>query len=71
MQEVTQVIDFLGNAFGAKVIDCYEGPDATIMHAEILLGDSVVMCGHRRYGQFLRCGFSHGAEHRSQSSPKK
>jgi uncharacterized glyoxalase superfamily protein PhnB len=50
VKEVTQVIDFLGNAFGAKVIDCYEGPDATIMHAEILLGDSVVMCGHPQPG---------------------
>lgn len=47
---VTEVIDFLGNAFGGKVIDCYEGPESTIMHAEILLGDSVVMCGHPQPG---------------------
>lgn len=48
--EVTRVIDFLGEAFGGKVIDCYEGPDGSVLHAEVLLGDSVVMCGHPQPG---------------------
>jgi PhnB protein len=38
-------IDFYKRAFGAEEIARMEGPDGTVMHAEIRIGDSIVMMG--------------------------
>lgn len=39
------VIDFLKQTFGASGLRRYENPDGSIMHAEVRIGDTVVMIG--------------------------
>jgi uncharacterized glyoxalase superfamily protein PhnB len=42
---VPALIDFARQAFGAVELERHQRPDGTIMHAEIKIGDSVVMMG--------------------------
>jgi len=43
VQRAAKLIDFLKQAFEAKEIECMTQPDGTIRHAEVRIGDSVVM----------------------------
>jgi PhnB protein len=45
VRDAAKAIDFYKEAFGAEEIDRMEGPDGSIMHAEIRIGDSRVMLG--------------------------
>ena len=40
-----ELIDFLSGVFDARVTRRYDNPDGSIMHAEIMLDDSIIMLG--------------------------
>jgi PhnB protein len=42
---VAKLIDFLAHTFRAKEIERMQRPDGVIMHAEVRIGDSVIMMG--------------------------
>jgi PhnB protein len=43
VRDAAAAIDFYKRAFGAEEIDRMAGPDGSIMHAEIRIGDSILM----------------------------
>ena len=45
VEDAAGLIDFMGKAFGGKERMRMEGEDGAIMHAEVEIGDSVVMIG--------------------------
>ena len=42
-RDTTALIDFLKRAFGAEELACLTGEDGIVAHAEVRIGDSVVM----------------------------
>jgi PhnB protein len=48
------VISFLEKAFGGEVVDRYDGPGGAVLHAEVMLGDSVLMLGEPQPAQAAR-----------------
>lgn len=45
VRSAPDAIDFYKRAFGAEELSRMDGPDGSVMHAEIRIGDSVVMLG--------------------------
>lgn len=45
VKHIPAAIDFYERAFGAEELDRMEGPNGTVMHAEIRIGDSIIMLG--------------------------
>lgn len=43
-----RLIDFLKEAFDAEVLDRMEQPDGTVNHAQLKIGDSMIMMGEGR-----------------------
>src|SRR6266851_2739115 len=43
VQDAAQAIDFYRRAFGVKEIMRMDGPNGTIVHAELKIGDSIIM----------------------------
>lgn len=41
----SKVISFVEKAFHGRVVDRYEGPGGTVAHAEVMVGDSVLLVG--------------------------
>jgi len=48
VEGVARLIEFVTAAFDAKELDRITGPDGRIAHAEVRIGDSVVMMGEAR-----------------------
>ena len=47
---VAKVIEFVKQVFGATEVSVSRRPDGTIMHAEVKIGDSIIMMGESQAG---------------------
>jgi len=65
VRDAAAAIDFYKRAFGAEEINRMAGPDGSIMHAEIRVGDSVVMLGEENEQWGTRSPLSLGGVHGS------
>ncbi len=50
VRDAGRLIDFLKSAFGATELSRFAGPDGSVMHAEIKIGDSIIMLGEAMGG---------------------
>jgi PhnB protein len=50
LNDASRAIDFYKRAFGAQVVARMDGPDGKVAHAEIRIGDSIIMLGDEMPG---------------------
>jgi PhnB protein len=50
LNDASRAIDFYKRAFGAQVVARMDGPDGKVAHAEIRIGDSMIMLGDEMPG---------------------
>ena len=65
VRDAAAAIDFYKRAFGAEEVDRMVGPDGSIMHAEIKIGDSLIMLGEENEQWGTRSPLSLGGVHGS------
>ena len=65
VRDAAAAIDFYKRAFGAEEVDRMLGPDGSIMHAEIKIGDSLIMLGEENEQWGTRSPQSLGGVHSS------
>ena len=65
VRDAAKAIDFYKRAFGAEEIGRMPGPDGKIMHAEIKIGDSLIMLGEENEQWGSRSPLSTGGVHGS------
>lgn len=65
VRNAAAAIEFYKTAFGAEEINRMEGPDGSIAHAEIRIGDSVIMLGEENEQWGTRSPQSLGGVHGS------
>ncbi len=52
VDDAAKLVEFVKNAFGAKVLERMEGPGGLVMHAEVEIGGARVMMGDARGGRW-------------------
>lgn len=48
VEDVSGLLEFCQAAFGATIKERHDGPDGGVMHAEVVIGDSIIMMGGAR-----------------------
>ena len=54
VKDAAKLIEFMKQAFGAQVAFRMDGPNGSVAHAEVKIGDSMVMIGEAPEGQEMR-----------------
>ena len=65
VRDAAAAIEFYKRAFGAEEIERMAGPDGSIMHAEIRIGDSIIMLGEEKEQWGTRSPLSTNGNHGS------
>lgn len=65
LRDAAGAIEFYKRAFGATLVGRIDGPDGKVMHAEIKIGDSIVMLGEENEEWGMKSPLSTNGVHSS------